>query len=136
MELIQGWSEEGFCFELSGSSQFSLRHECLCRSLTNAHTSSLSLAHAHMINVATLPSLTFTAMQSKENFQLAFHTRLSLSFSHSFIQPFFLPQSYSLGLSFFLILLLTTLFSAGLAGCRSAAAPEWGTFCWNSFWWN
>lgn len=136
MKPIQRWSDDGLCFQLSGSSQLSLRHECLCRSLTNAHTSSPSLTRTHTINVATLPSLTFTAMQSKENFQPAFHTRLSLSFSSSFIQPFFLPQSYSLALSFSLILLPTTLFSAGLAGCRSVAAPEWGTFCWYSFWWN
>lgn len=37
---------------------------------------------------------------------------------------------------FALILLLTTLFSAGLAGCRFMAAPERGPFCWKSFRWN
>lgn len=85
-----------FFFQLSGSSQLSLRYDCLCRLLTNVNTSSLSLSLSlsptHTINVATLPSLTFTAMQSKDNFQPAFHTRLSLPFSHSFIHPFFLPS--------------------------------------------
>lgn len=76
--------------------------------------------------MATLPGLTFTAMQNKENFQPAFYTQLCFSFSPSFIHPFFLAQSYSPALSFALILVLTTLFSAALAGCRSVAAPKWG----------
>lgn len=92
-------------------------------------THKVSCIHTHTISVASFASLTFTCMQSKK---MAFHTLLSfhfpiLLFRHSS------SLSYSRSLSFTLILLLTTLFSVGLAGCCSVAAPKRGPFCWNSF---
>lgn len=128
MEPVQGWP--GFCFLLSALTSTSVLSQ-----ITHKRTRKLFPPSTRTHTRSMWPPCQVWLLQPC-NLEPAFHTQLSLSFSYSFILPFFLRQSYSLALSFALILLLTTLFSAGLAGCRSVAAPKRGTLCWNSFWWN
>lgn len=118
----------GARFILTGSSQVSQHHECLCRWRENAHTKSL----AYILTRSVWPPLLVWLLPACRVKKMAFHTLLSfhfpiLLFRHSS------SLSYSRFLSFTLILLLTTLFSVSLAGCCSVAAPKRGPFCWNSF---
>lgn len=81
MEPVQGWP--GFCFQLSP------RRQCFRRSLTNGHASfsRLPRAHTHMINVATLPSLTFTAMQLRASLSYPAQSFIFLFFYSPILSP-------------------------------------------------
>lgn len=118
----------GARFILTGSSQVSQHHECLCRWRKNAHTKSL----AYILTRSVWPPLLVWLLPACRVKKWPFIP------CSVFIFPILLFRhssslSYSRSLSFTLILLLTTLFSVGLAGCCSVAAPKRGPFCWNSF---